>query len=700
MSKCTRWVDKGVIECKSWVSQAVAACETWADEGSNQCKTWADQGSNQCQQWSDQGHNECSSWADEGHNECCDWWPCSWACDAFYWVANWVCHAWYWVANWVCQAWYWVAKWVCVAWYWVAKWVCKIFGWLVIVVCLVWSWVARLVCVAWDKIGCLIRDILGFLLGRGSRRREGIPAIKHVFVLMMENRAFDHMLGFSGIRGTDAVTGLPTTVDGLVGNPQFNIDPANPGVQVFASTPADFKVPTADKDPGHEFADTLEQLCGQGAVYPDPITNQYPITPANHNTGFIASYRDIGSPSPTKIMNCYTPRQVPVLNALAAEFAVCDRWFSSMPGPTWPNRFFIHAASSGGLDDSPSGLQVALSTLVNGYRFENGTIFDRLDENCLDWEIFEGDEFPQSFAINGMSLNALEGRFTDFEFFSDRLQDSSYSPVYIFIEPNYGNILPGTSEDYTCGTSQHPLDDVTRGERLIKEVYEALRNSPHWENSVLVITYDEHGGFYDHVQPPPTVAPGDVISDPANNHNNFDFTQLGVRVPAVVVSPLIPRGLIDHTDYDHTSLLATLEKIFGLQPLTARDANANDFLHLFSLSTPRTDAPTTLPEPANSGFRCEDDPEEEAESSSALQGRLTADGRPIPSSLWGFLHTALLKHLSMTSYNKRNELINNFREIRSEAQARQYIQQVRQEIRANKSTLSRRQVQRLRQVDQ
>jgi phospholipase C len=164
--------------------------------------------------------------------------------------------------------------------------------------------------------------------------------------------------------------------------------------------------------------------------------------------------------------------------------------------------------------------------------------------------------------------------------------------------------LPTTSEDFTCGNSQHPLDDVTRGERLIKQVYETIRNSPLWQESVLVITYDEHGGFFDHVEPPAAVAPGDPISDEDNNHHDFKFDRLGVRVPSVIVSPLIPRGTIDHTTYDHTSVLATVERLFGLRPLTERDSAANDFLHLFSLSSPRLDTPATLPEPAESGFRC------------------------------------------------------------------------------------------------
>ena len=120
-----------------------------------------------------------------------------------------------------------------------------------------------------------------------------------------------------------------------------------------------------------------------------------------------------------------------------------------------------------------------------------------------------------------------------------------------------------------------------------KKVYETIRNSPHWNESLLLVTYDEHGGFYDHVAPPTTTSPGDRIMDNDNNHHNFDFTQLGIRVPAIAISPLIPRGMIDHAVYDHSSLLATVESVFGINPLTNRDKQANSLNHLLSLAAPR-----------------------------------------------------------------------------------------------------------------
>lgn len=260
------------------------------------------------------------------------------------------------------------------------------------------------------------------------------------------------------------------------------------------------------------------------------------------------------------------------------------------------------------------------------------------------------------------------------------MNDPDFSTGYVFIEPNYGNDLPPSTEDFTCGDSQHPLDDVSRGEPLIKQVYETIRNSPHWNSSLLLVTYDEHGGFYDHVAPPAAIAPGDSISDEDNNHHNFTFTQLGVRVPAVVISPLIPGRMIDHTVYDHTSLLATVEQMFGLKPLTNRDAAANNLTHLVSLSSPRTDTPTMLPEPAVSGFHCDDDPNQpqtNQTSSDLTASSVASDGQgdesPIPSAMQGFLYVALRKALATARGRDKPQIIRQYLAIDTRGAARQFM---------------------------
>ncbi len=670
MSTCTKWVTQAVITCKNWASQAQQTCSQWADEGSNQCSQWADEGSNQCTSW-----GECH-------------WYTPWNC-----IAGFFCRAWYWVANWICQAWYWVANWVCIA-----------FTWVVVAVCVVFSWVLSLVCVAWDTIRCMIvalEQLLGQLLGQ----RQPVPAIDHVFVLMLENRAFDHMFGFSGLKGADQ-DGQPTAVIGADPDQDFNVDSGtHQPVPVTTDPPADFALKGVDQDPGHEFEDTLMALCAQfdeagNLVLPapqyQPVPGGYPPTT---NGGFVENYMhpsnpdDKASSTPDRIMRCFdTAEQLPVMYQLAQEFAICDQWFSSMPGPTWPNRFFLLAASTGGLDHSPSTADIITATTVEGYRFENGNVFDLLDDNCIDWRIFEGDDFPVSFALSGMNLNALQGRFTNFEDFESELSEPGFSPRFVFIEPKYGAhgfdvTGPG---DFTCGDSMHPLDDVTRGEKLIKTVYEAIRNSPHWENSLLLIVFDEHGGFYDHVRPPAAVPPGDTMTESYIQHH-FQYDQLGVRVPALVISPLIRRGVIDHTIYDHTSMLASVERLFRIRPLTNRDRAANDFLHLLSLESPRTDAPTRLPEPAANPhpLSCEEDDDQtedalivrRSELRMALRsGRYNEQPvdalRPTASQI-GFAQVALLRILQTARYPERQQWIDQYKAISNGIDAALFMTEAR-----------------------
>jgi phospholipase C len=409
-------------------------------------------------------------------------------------------------------------------------------------------------------------------------RASDYVAVDHVFVLMLENHSFDNMLAFSGIPGIQvATTANSNTFDGTT---------------YSVSTPAPASMPT---DPGHNFCNVLTQLCGEGTTtqpwtpYPSTITN----------SGFVADYQTQTPNELNNIMACLdTPSQITVLPQLAAEFAVCDQWFSSLPGPTWPNRFFLHGASSGGWSNSPGGTQevIWMSPLL-GFKYPSGnSIFDTLGAAGWQWRIYVDESGP---AIGGIPMVAALKGVTygldchPFANFADDLQNP-YPYAYTFIEPNYGDV----SSTYEGGSSQHPLDSPTGGENLIKALYEAVRSSPFWSRSVLIVTYDEHGGFYDSVAPGRATPPGDGSpNDSSINSAGFMFDHYGVRVPAVIVSPLIPQATVDHTLYDHTSVLATLESLFGLTALTNRDKGANNLLHLLSLTTPRTDCPTTLTAP-------------------------------------------------------------------------------------------------------
>ena len=509
MSYCTRWVDRGNIVCRAWADRLEHTCVDWAAQRIRECSERAQTRREACQQWADEGHDECSAWADEGHNECCDWAPCSWFCDALVWVAEWVCHGWYWVSNWVCTAWHTVVEWVCIAWHWVVIAVCVAWAWVVRGFCTAWAWMAKLVCVVWTNAVCWVLIAVRWVR-RKRHATPGSPRIRHVFVLMLENRSFDHMFGFSDIRGTDSITGQPTQIDNLLGNPQSNIDPAT-GNPVFAAQPADFALSGEVSDPGHEFHDTLEQLAGSGAVWPSGGTPSYPPI---DNSGYVANFRGRGSVSPEKAMHCYAPDQLPILNTLAREFAVCDT--GSVPCPVRPGRtaLFVHAASSAGLDDSPGSL---------GHRHHDP--HRRLSLRQRQHLRPARGQMPRLAGVRRRrdaagvlaqrhELQRAAGtlpRFRGLPRFSQRQAVSRL--VHLHRTELRQHHADGRREDFTCGNSQHPLDDVTRGERLIKDVYEAVRNSPHWESSVIIVTHDEHGGFFDHVVPPPAVHPGDSITD-------------------------------------------------------------------------------------------------------------------------------------------------------------------------------------------
>jgi phospholipase C len=489
--------------------------------------------------------------------------------------------------------------------------------------------------------------------------------IQHVFVLMLENRSFDHMLGFSGITGADAVTGQPRTIDGLNGSESNSYK----GSAFQVQKGADNRMPA---DPGHEFHDVLLQLVGSNQYQSG---QPYPRAQIN-NSGFVASYAnadDVGS-NVGEVMKCFTPEQLPVLNQLAKEFVVCDRWFCSLPGPTWPNRMFAHAGSSGYLDDSPTSTDILeWETLPdNGFTFGNGTIFDRLHDANLEYRIYAGDHFPMVSGLHGVSILSVK-EFSE-EFASDLKKDDFKSVRYVHLEPSYDAL-----DSYEDGTSQHPLADVTRGEALIKATYEAIRNSPIWNDSLLIITWDEHGGFYDHVPPPAAVPPNDSRPDDDDRgKNGFLFDQLGPRVPALIISPRIPKNLVDHRVYDHSSIPATIERLFGLKALTNRDAVANAATTLLSLSTPRTDTPATVGTSA-------------AHAIAHLMPPVLAAAQPEAhidqQHVSAFLSSAVAMDLKISPPTERTAIMNRVKNIHTHAEAAAYMQDVQQRFTAYRKAL-------------
>jgi phospholipase C len=393
--------------------------------------------------------------------------------------------------------------------------------------------------------------------------------IKHIFVLMLENRSFDHMFALSGISGIIAAT------------------PDNTNVYTGTIYPFGGGAPDQmPSDPGHEFADVVEQLCGAGAIFQKG--HAYP--PIN-NSGFVSNYATTDTegkpPKPSDVnkvmLGIHTPSQSPALYQLARNFVLCDSWHASVPGPTWPNRYFLHGASSAGLDHTPSMAETLAWETIKGFTYPRGSIFDALGKS--NYRLYQDQtgplqgRIPIVASIKGINFFDVD----NLDHFESDLANG-YSTRYTFIEPAYGDTLRDTCEG---GTSQHPLDSLIRGDQLVARVYNAIRNSPLWESSLFMVLYDEHGGFYDSVKPGPAMPPNDGASLDLNK-SQFQFDVYGVRVPAIAVSPWVARGHVDHTLYDHSSVLATLERLFGIAPLTDRDRHANDLLHLITAEC-RTD---------------------------------------------------------------------------------------------------------------
>jgi phospholipase C len=398
-----------------------------------------------------------------------------------------------------------------------------------------------------------------------------LAAIKHVVQLMLENRSFDQMLGFL-YESNDNKSAAGQPFEGLTGD-EFNVDDAGTEVKVFKITPGSkhpYFMPGAD--PGEGFHNTNIQLFSTG----DPAPGSDPA-----NDGFIKNFKtaiaydlskhfrdSLPGTRPSDIMGMYTPEMLPVLSALARGFAVCDHWFASLPTQTLPNRAFAAAATSLGFLANQSARF-----------FPCPSIFGRLSAADVDWAIYGYDHEPMTRLDFPDTRSAADSHFGLFSDFRERAAAGTL-PAYTFLEPNWG----------ASGNSQHPNYDVALGEQLIHDVYYALHDGPGWNDTLLLITYDEHGGNYDHVPPPS----GAVPPDDSVGEFGFDFTRFGVRVPALLVSPRVAAGTVFRAKrgtIDHTSVLKTLELRWDLDPLTARDKAAPDLGDALTLATPRTDDP-------------------------------------------------------------------------------------------------------------
>lgn len=396
-----------------------------------------------------------------------------------------------------------------------------------------------------------------------------LSSIKYIVQLMLENRSFDQMLGFLyESSGNKSASGEP--FEGLTGN-ESNPDDTGRQVKVFKidhTAKHPYLMPGAD--PGEGFHNTNYQLFStdipaHGTV---PKNQGFVINfKASIASDLAKHYKDtLPGTDASEIMGMYSPEMLPVMSALAKGFAVCDHWFSSAPTQTIPNRAFAAAATSQGHLDN----QVKVFTCPS--------IFGLLSKKNIDWAIYGYNRDPLTRLDYTDIQTAAESHFGHFRDFQARAAAGKLPP-YTFLEPSWG----------AAGNSQHPNYDVAVGEQLLHDVYYALRNGPGWNDTLLAITYDEHGGNYDHVAPPW----GAVPPDNSVGEWGFDFNRFGVRIPALLISPRIAPGRVFRTKngtIDHTSLLKTVEQRWGLGPLTARDKAAPDLGDVLT-EKPRTDDP-------------------------------------------------------------------------------------------------------------
>lgn len=380
--------------------------------------------------------------------------------------------------------------------------------------------------------------------GASSPNGATIP-IDHILVMMMENRSFDHYF-----------QGLPAA-----GVTDVDVAPANWSNPDTDGTPIPI-FPDTDNciyDTEHGWEDTHKQING------------------GKMDGFVTSNHEEPSKHPEldpallhgrRAMSYHTEASLPFYYSLAKEFSIADRNFASVPGPTWPNRMFLYAATSGGV-------------VSNDFASVDVALVDQLEQRGISWKVYVTS--TPGIAMIPRLLSRYKDHLVPYEVYFTDLEQGTL-PQFAFLDPGLGVA-------YVEDSSEHPPAVVQIGQRLVAETVIALTKSSAWEKSVLFWTYDEHGGLYDHVPPPAACAPDDATPIKNGKPAEGDFKMLGVRVPMAAISPYARKGYVSHTTFDHTSIVRFVQARFVLPALTARDANAAVPWDMFDFNSPPRAAP-------------------------------------------------------------------------------------------------------------
>ena len=490
-----------------------------------------------------------------------------------------------------------------------------------------------------------------------AAQAHGHAKVKHVVVTMLENRSFDSMLGWLYKPGTELrAPGTGTgwaTFDGLTGkesNRVVNADGSSKTYRVWRIRKDSFKGPDGVarpyKLPGIDPWEGAEpsnwQIFGcNGTRYqcsPQYEEDGYPsvyydeVEPGTEPKATMSGYasnfaqwlrngyfseENTGGAGPRAIMGAYAPSMLPVMSKLARRYAVADRWFSSVPTETAPNRGFAYAGTALGkmADSTP-------------WCWQTKTIFQSIDEAGKRWKAYGTPDRPLLTTSYPYVRKLADGKHANRYFggFHDFLADAKAGklPNFAYVEPSWGT-ENSQFDNVNLGTDQHPVEDVAQGEKFLLDIYRALRASPDWDSTLWIVYYDENGGLYDHVPPPATAPRPDSHTDlntetqfflstnssgeteqnfydasQRDRYTGFRFNRYGPRVPAILVSPYIkPHTLLraDAADaakgrqIDHTSVLSTLETWWKMKPLTRRDRLAPTIGRVLTRSTPRKDHP-------------------------------------------------------------------------------------------------------------
>jgi phospholipase C len=430
----------------------------------------------------------------------------------------------------------------------------------------------------------------------------------HIVVLVMENRSFDNVLGYlyENDRPSRFIGRGEPEFRGVAGHEQelFNLDEQGQRVYV-GKAPFDSaeEMCMPCPDPGEFYTPHVNrQIYNQDVVPTDTSKLPDPAPMSGFVQDYIRTIRtsdDCNNQDPPfsqyrAIMNCFPPEAIPVTSGLARAFGVSDEWFASVPSQTFCNRSFLNSGQSHGFVTNSDYVKWVLDN-------RGTTVFERLTGQlgpAKDWTIYwdEEDVLPVTSLIHPQ-LDTLQ-YCDNFRHFSNFERDCAEGtlPAYSFIQPrlilNHNDMHPPVPLNFLIHSS------VLAGELLINTVYNAVRTGRKWERTLLVITFDEHGGTYDH-WPPPLGARPPVQNPPYPLESGFGFDRFGVRVPAIFVSPYVAEGTVVRASgavpFDHTSLIRTIAARWELDGITERDQAAPDFADVLSLDQPRLETPAFQP---------------------------------------------------------------------------------------------------------